>query len=35
MLGQPETGKVERIDGKTLEPGVPEYVVSHVIYNEF
>ena len=31
MLGQPETGKVQRIDAKALEPGIPEYIVSHVI----
>ncbi|EGE80928.2 CMGC/SRPK protein kinase [Blastomyces dermatitidis ATCC 18188] len=27
MLGEPEVGRVERRDGKELEPGVPEYIV--------
>ena len=32
MLGKPDIGYVRRTDGKTLEPGIPEYVVRPSLY---
>lgn len=32
ILGKPEIGRVERHDGKDLEPGVPEYIVKPASY---
>ncbi|KAK4466343.1 kinase-like domain-containing protein [Cladorrhinum samala] len=32
-LGPPEVGKIERLDGKPLEPGIPEYLVEPVDFD--